>query len=154
MILGVPFALYPTYASPHELVHCIRLSKATKIFAHASLYPKALDAAHIVGIPNTEVVILEGGTKIGVLDLPGVIKKAKIPAKEEFKPREVKKDDLAYLVFSSGTSGLPKGSSSFLSLWGFFELTRRDGRMNSRDDFVWEYNNCNRSDYTTFRGIS
>lgn len=105
-----PFALLSAFATPFELVHALKVSKATRIFVEPSLLQNALTAAKEVGLPEDRIHILQGhvnGRKSWGEMIDDI--KARNTPREPIRP--VTKDTLAYLVFSSGTSGLPKGLS-------------------------------------------
>ncbi|KAG5642539.1 hypothetical protein DXG03_002577 [Asterophora parasitica] len=107
LAITTPFALISSYSTPFELKHALELSKATVLFVDANLLPLVLPVAKKVGIPSSKIFVLEGHAK-GRKNFGDLIEDAhtrKIPA---VAPREARKDTLAYLIFSSGTSGLPK----------------------------------------------
>lgn len=100
-------------ATQFELVHQLQTSRATCVFAHHSLLSVALSAAREVGLSEDRVYVLEGPApdRKSLPNAIAEIRKRKIP---RISSRPAKRDTLAYLVFSSGTSGLPKGMSSLL----------------------------------------
>lgn len=110
MSLGVPFALIAPYSTPRELDHTLALSKVTTVFVGARqakkrgyLWPK-----------GTNVLIINGRVD-GRVCLSDMLEKNAGSGK--YVPVvEVTTDHLAYLVFSSGTSGLPKGKQAPHSL--------------------------------------
>ena len=110
LYLATPFALIPSYSTPFELAHALKLAKVTTIFVQARLFPLVLSQAKEVGLSRKKIFIL-GGRVRGRKSFSDVIShvKVNIPVCEN-KVRPVRKDTLAYLVFSSGTSGLPKGN--------------------------------------------
>ena len=78
------------------------------MFVDPTLLPCALAAAKEVGLSESAIHILEGraeGRK-SFQDIVDIVKKRGL---KRLPVKAVKKDALAYLVFSSGTSGLPKG---------------------------------------------
>ncbi|KAJ7893273.1 hypothetical protein B0H13DRAFT_2339757 [Mycena leptocephala] len=105
-----PFTLISTYSTCFELVHALKLTKATRLFVDATLLPDVLAAIQDpeVHIPADKIYILSGqgvnGRETFTQMIDGM-KRKNIPL-EPVRP--VKKDTLAYLVLSSGTSGLPK----------------------------------------------
>jgi long-subunit acyl-CoA synthetase (AMP-forming) len=105
-----------SYATPFELSHGFRLSKITRLFAHPTLLPVALQVAKEVGFPKQNIYVLgnhdvPGRTSFG--QLVDRVLRSQVP---RVAVHPVKKDTLAYLVFSSGTSGLPKGELLILIL--------------------------------------
>ena len=108
LIIGVPFALISAFSTPYELQHSLKTTKPSKIFAHPSLFAKAVTAAKQVGLSESDVFPLEESVqgKPGFGQLLQHVRQRGIP---RVPVKAVKRDTLAYLVFSSGTSGLPKG---------------------------------------------
>jgi long-subunit acyl-CoA synthetase (AMP-forming) len=112
LAVTTPFALFSTYATPREMTHTLTKSKSTHIFVHASLLANLLPVAREHGFPEDHIYILEGQPSTGP-NLPSFgqliqnVRYNKIPREPV---RQAGKDTLAYLVFSSGTSGLPKGN--------------------------------------------
>lgn len=106
--LAVPFALCSAYATQYELAHFLRISKATHIFAHSDLLETALGSAKEVGLPTSGIHILEGARKHGFYSLENYISKAKSANMSMIATKPVTRNQLAFLLFSSGTTGLPK----------------------------------------------
>ncbi|KAF9013094.1 hypothetical protein BDQ17DRAFT_1342723 [Cyathus striatus] len=106
LMITTPFALISSYSTSFELKHALKLSKATRIF---------VDETKDVGISSDKIYILRGHVKArkSVQDLIFSAWKNKIPP---VGVRPVTKDTLAYLVFSSGTTGLPKGNQRSYSM--------------------------------------
>ena len=109
LALTTPFALISAYSTPFELTHALQLSKCTRLFVNAQLLPLVLPVAKKVGIPSSMIYVLDGHSKgrQSFSDFLGDARMKSIPA---VSARPAAKDTLAYLVFSSGTTGLPKGS--------------------------------------------
>ncbi|KAI0785242.1 hypothetical protein C8Q75DRAFT_722835 [Abortiporus biennis] len=108
LIITTPFALISAYSTHHELVHSIGIVKPTVLFVHGSLLTAALRAAKELHIPESRIFLLEGTSpypKLSFNDLVNSVQKRAIP---RVAVRPATKDTLAYLVFSSGTTGLPK----------------------------------------------
>lgn len=112
---GIPIGLLSAFATAYELAHALRTSKSTHVFVQPELLPKAREAAKEVGLPEDRIYVLEGKVdgKKSFQDLRDQVKARGTPT---VPVKEVTKDTLAYLVFSSGTSGLPKGLSLCLAL--------------------------------------
>ncbi|KAG6845061.1 hypothetical protein H0H87_001123 [Tephrocybe sp. NHM501043] len=107
LMLAVPFALISHYSTPFELEHALKLSKATRLFVNARLLPLVLPVAKKVGLSSSKIYVLGGQAK-GRKSYKELVDNAKIRKLPIQGPRSVKKDTLAYLIFSSGTSGPPK----------------------------------------------
>jgi long-subunit acyl-CoA synthetase (AMP-forming) len=108
----IPFAPISAHVTQHELRHCLKTSHANHVFVHANLLPVALSACHDLGIPEDHVYILEGNAPRGFRSFDGMIIRAKTQSEVSVPIKQAKKDTLAYLMFSSGTSGLPKGKQA------------------------------------------
>ena len=76
------------------------------------MYPYAAAAAREVGLPEERIFILQGEVK-GKASLPRLIEDIKSRGLSKVPSQTVRDDTLAYLVFSSGTTGLPKGLFPF-----------------------------------------
>ena len=107
LAITTPFALIPS-GVPFELNHLIKSSKCTRLFVHVQLLHKVLPVAKNAGIPSSKVYILEG-TADGWKSLSELIDNARIKNIVPVSVRPAAKETLAYLIFSSGTTGLPKG---------------------------------------------
>ncbi|GJE91624.1 acetyl-CoA synthetase-like protein [Phanerochaete sordida] len=107
LAITTPFACLSAYSTPYELAHGLRTTRPRYLFAQPALLPTALAAAQEVGLPDNHVFVLEGASpgRLSLQDLVDRVRKGRI-AREPVRP--AKKDTLAYFVFSSGTSGLPK----------------------------------------------
>ena len=104
---GVPFALFPSSPTPYELKHLAKVSRVKKVFTSLRNLENARIVAKEAGFSESDgIFILEGEAK-GNRSFDDLVRAVKEPAKGYAKP--VGKDALAYLVFSSGTTGLPKG---------------------------------------------
>ncbi|KAI0926941.1 hypothetical protein AcV5_007605 [Taiwanofungus camphoratus] len=107
LYITTPFALISAFATPFELAHAFRTSKITRIFVQPALLPGALQVAREVGLTRDCIYIMGGRVngKKGLGELIDDTRKRRSP-RVSVKP--AKRDTLAYLVFSSGTTGLPK----------------------------------------------
>jgi acyl-CoA synthetase (AMP-forming)/AMP-acid ligase II len=131
-MIATPFALISSYSTPFELKHALTLSKATSLFVDAKFLPAVLHVAKEVGVPLNKVFVLAGHMK-GRKSLSDLVKYVKAKSMPTVAVRQAKKDTLAYLVFSSGTSGLPKGKVPGRS------TIDADIRLLSCDDISWEH---------------
>ncbi|KAJ7052325.1 hypothetical protein C8F01DRAFT_1171893 [Mycena amicta] len=111
-LLGVttPFALISTYSTRFELVHALKLTKVTRLFVDTKLLKNVLAAIEDPDVHLTadNVYILTGPPVKGRQSFARMIdtvRRKNVPL-EPIRPAT--KDTLAYLVMSSGTSGLPK----------------------------------------------
>lgn len=111
LIITTPISLLSAYGTPFELAHAMRTSKPTKLFVEPALLPNALKAAKEVGLPESAIYILEGKVE-GKTSFEDLIHGVRTRGTPRVPVRPAHKNTLAYLVFSSGTSGLPKGMSS------------------------------------------
>ncbi|ESK94691.1 4-coumarate- ligase [Moniliophthora roreri MCA 2997] len=105
--IATPFALISAYSTRLELLHAFSLAKLTRLFVQPKYLQAALSAAKEVKLPLKNIYVMNGNLK-GYRSFGNMIErveKANIPL---MPPRPATKDTLAYLVFSSGTSGLPK----------------------------------------------
>ncbi|KAJ7734209.1 hypothetical protein B0H14DRAFT_3898833 [Mycena olivaceomarginata] len=110
LMMTTPFALISAYSTRFELVHALKVTKATRVFVDAKLLNSVLAAIEDpdVHITPDKIYILSGQPVNGrksfgqMVDL---VMRNKVPL-EPVRP--AKKDTLAYLLMSSGTSGLPK----------------------------------------------
>ncbi|KIJ26177.1 hypothetical protein M422DRAFT_192574 [Sphaerobolus stellatus SS14] len=108
--LTAPFALFSSYATPHELKHFLNRSKSTHMFVHADLLEKFLSVAREEDFPFENIFVLDGKVTSGLKfrSLDNMITEVRRNQLPKEPVRAAGKDTLAYLVFSSGTSGLPK----------------------------------------------
>ena len=111
LVITTPISLLSAYATPFELTHALRTSKVTRLFVEPTLLEKALKSAREVGLSEDCIYILEGrhGSRQNFQDLIDDVKKRGTP---RVAVNPATRDTLAYLVFSSGTSGLPKGADA------------------------------------------
>ncbi|KAF8830832.1 hypothetical protein HHX47_DHR2001024 [Lentinula edodes] len=102
-----PFALISAYFTRFELLHAFKLSKLTRLFVQPKHLHHALSVAKEIGLPSHNIYVI-GGRVQGHQSLSGMIERARKSKIARFRAKPATKNTLAYLVFSSGTSGLPK----------------------------------------------
>ncbi|KAG0708433.1 hypothetical protein DFH29DRAFT_870962 [Suillus ampliporus] len=108
LVITVPFALFSSYSTPYEFKHANSLAQATRIFASPSLLPLALTS----GLPADRIYLLEGENN-GYTSYDQLVSSACTNSIPRLPVRHATKDTLAYLIYSSGTSGPPKGTYPF-----------------------------------------
>ncbi|KXN90930.1 putative 4-coumarate--CoA ligase 1 [Leucoagaricus sp. SymC.cos] len=105
--IAVPFVLISCYSTPFEMRHALTLSGTTRVFVAPQYYSRLLPVAAEVGMPKDKLYLMNEDSlgQVSVESLIRMVNEKQIPEEDI---RIVPKDTLAYLVFSSGTSGLPK----------------------------------------------
>ncbi|KAG1735180.1 hypothetical protein EDB19DRAFT_1995302 [Suillus lakei] len=111
LAITVPFALFSSYSTAYELKHANSLARATRIFASPSLLSLALTS----GLPADRIYVLEGENE-GYTNYDQLVSSARKSGIPRLPVRHAYKDTLAYLIFSSGTSGPPKGMYLFFAV--------------------------------------
>ncbi len=99
---------FPSQSALQETAELLKLSGVTCLFASEQLYPHAVAATKMIGFSEKSIFILQGEVA-GKASLPHLIEDVKARGLPKTATREVQDDTLAYFVFSSGTTGLPKG---------------------------------------------
>ena len=106
---GIPFALFPASPTPFELKHLVKVSKVSKIFTSPRNFENVRIVAKEAGFSESDGIFILEGRVQGKRSFGDLVRSVKEPAKDYAKP--VNKDALAYLIFSSGTTGPPKGEA-------------------------------------------
>ena len=115
LAITTPFTMFSHYYTPFELAHAIRLSKATRIFVQPQFLSLATKAAKDAGFPDDHIYIFEGQVE-GRRSFGEMIRQVRKDFVSRIAVRPAGKDTLAYLIFSSGTGGLPKGQCNVLAI--------------------------------------
>lgn len=101
---GVVSPANPTY-TVEELAYLLKDSEAKAIATQLAFFPTARKAAQLVGIPDDRIFLFGEQT-----DPSGSVKHFRDMRSSRQQQRlKLQPDDLTYLVYSSGTTGLPKG---------------------------------------------
>jgi acyl-CoA synthetase (AMP-forming)/AMP-acid ligase II len=141
LYIATPFALISASSTSFELKHSIKLSKANWLFIDEKLLSTVLPIARELGIPSKKILTMSGHVS-GRRNFSRLVDEMEIQKPDLIPVRSVRKDTLAYLVFSSGTTGLPKGT--------VLEINIRDSGFTdklaeSRDDITRKYHLCHSS---------
>ncbi|KAL2834045.1 hypothetical protein BJY01DRAFT_259692 [Aspergillus pseudoustus] len=96
--------------SPRELEQQLLRSQAKAMVVHPSCLSTALEAAKLANLPTERVLVL-GETRDGngLATVSQFIEDFAKALHSTPGPIDVEPDDVAFLVYSSGTTGLPKG---------------------------------------------
>lgn len=109
--VAVPIALVPSFSTPSETTALMKLARVTSLFVSPKRLPMARDAAKKIGLPDHKIYILQGKVE-GRRSLADMINDVRAKGIPPVASRPVTRDTLAYLIFSSGTSGLPVSAES------------------------------------------
>jgi benzoate-CoA ligase family protein len=94
-----------TLLTPRDLAYILNDSRATAIVVSAPLLPKVLEVRK--DLPRLRHVIVTGGeAPTGVLSFEQLLS----AAKDELRPADTTPDDACFWLYSSGTTGFPKGA--------------------------------------------
>ncbi|KAK7030386.1 hypothetical protein VNI00_014130 [Paramarasmius palmivorus] len=103
-----PYALISAFSTRFELLHALRLTRISTLFVQAQFLPLAVSAAKEVGVRMDRIFVIGDTPVHGHRSLSGLIESVQRKHLPPVGVRHAKKGTLAYLIFSSGTSGLPK----------------------------------------------
>jgi benzoate-CoA ligase family protein len=94
-----------TLLTPRDLAYILNDSRAVAIVVSAALLPKVLEI--LKDAPRLRHVIVAGGeAPAGVLSFEEVL----AAARDDLSPADTTPDDAAFWLYSSGTTGFPKGA--------------------------------------------
>ncbi|KAF8349611.1 hypothetical protein F5887DRAFT_1235645, partial [Amanita rubescens] len=108
LYIATPFALISALPKPFELKNALRLSNATCLFVDEKLLSSLLPVAKELGISPQKIFILSSPILSNRRSFSQLIDETRTRNADIIPVRPARKDTLAYLVFSSGTTGLPK----------------------------------------------
>ncbi|KAL9712238.1 hypothetical protein Ac2012v2_005316 [Leucoagaricus gongylophorus] len=105
--IAVPFIPISCYATPFELRHILSLTQVTRLFVAPQFMSRVLPITTELGISNHEIYFINEDIS-GQVSVESLIRRVKEKRIPEEPVRIVPKDTPGYLVFSGGTTGLPK----------------------------------------------
>lgn len=105
--LAIPFAPISSFSTPFELKHALNLTNVTRLFVDEKFLTTVVPVATELGIDLNHIYVMKGNPngRKSFWSIVNDVRRRKIPRVDV---RTANKNTLAYLVFSSGTSGLPK----------------------------------------------
>ena len=106
--IAIPFVPISCYSTPFELRHALSLTQVTRLFVAPQYRSRVSPIAAELGIPSHEIYLMNEDIS-GQVSVESLIRRAKEKQIPEEQVRIVSKDTLGSLIFSSGTTGLPKG---------------------------------------------
>lgn len=117
LLLTVPFALIPSKPTTAELIYLLKKLQSgasrvkLRLFTHSSLYEQALNAVKQVNLQIDCIYLLDTGADLKAANISSLVENVNLNRIPRQPVVPAKKETVAYLLFSSGTSGPPKGAS-------------------------------------------
>lgn len=124
--LAVPFVPLSPFATQWELSYCLKKAEVTHVLVHKAYFSALCLAAAELQLPDENIILFKGNSSLKEVDqdnmkrfqsfqnMVQLVRTKKIP-QEPIRP--VQPNTLAYLIFSSGTTGSPKGMGTALELF-------------------------------------
>ena len=112
--LATPFVPISSYSTPFELRHALNLTKVTRLFVDEKFLTTVLPVATEIGMDPNHIYLMKGNSN-GRKSFWSIIEDVRRNKISRVDTRTATKNTLAYLLFSSGTTGLPKGNESISS---------------------------------------
>lgn len=129
---GVVPVLLNTRLTVDQYRYLLNDSRAKAVFVSTALLPVVQEAAQ--DAPHLKAIIVAGGAPEGALRLDALLGAEREPA----KPAPTCADDVCYWVYSSGTTGMPKGVMHVHSSPMFVAKAAGQNRIGIRaDDLVY-----------------
>jgi acyl-CoA synthetase (AMP-forming)/AMP-acid ligase II len=130
LVMTVPFVMFSSYSTPFEFQHTFKLASPTRLFVTPTLLPLALTS----GLSQDCIYILEGNVQ-GYTSYGDLVARARDNGLPRLPIQQARSDTLAYLAFSSGTTGLPKAvmishGNIINSLYQIFVLAAESVKIN------------------------
>lgn len=109
--IAVPVVLIPAHLAAEQTLALLKQTNVKTLFISPKRYVQSQETLAAFSIPEERVFILQGHVE-GKISLPDLINHVKLHGLLPVPTQPVRRDTLACIMFSSGTtSGIPKGSS-------------------------------------------
>lgn len=100
--------------SARELRHQLEVSRVRGLIVHPQCGATAVEAAHLAKFPIDRILLLRDDTptekRHGILTVEQFVAEVERASNVELQRVEIEQDkDIAFLIYSSGTTGRPKG---------------------------------------------
>ncbi|KAI0767430.1 acetyl-CoA synthetase-like protein [Fomes fomentarius] len=107
---GIVATSNPMY-NAEELTYQLKMTKTKVLVAHSSTLPVAIEAAHLVGLPEDHIILIDSSPNSSYPNVPDLVRFG-LREKPQYTERRLKSGEarakVALLLFSSGTTGKPK----------------------------------------------